>query len=299
MSLLASAAYDPAVAVSKALSARLAMTALDTANLRVTFTAPANGIVMVRLKGQTAAVTTSPRIHLGVLDGATLRGRATPEGGFSTNSATTSLGVDTKYLVTGLTPGNSYTWDAAYGVDVLVASAVLRYGGPNDAAGADAFGAFVFEVWSTENLLAGTFYDPLVSVTKSTTALLAMTAFDTANLRLTFTTPPSGNVFWRVQNQLHGATGGNSGSTLLGILEGATVVARETPTIQWSSTAVTSCGLCEASGVVSGLPAGSHTWDAAYAVQTVASAGGFAYGGPDDTTTDNCFGGAAFEVWAA
>lgn len=299
MSLLASVSYDPAVAVSKSAAARLAMTALDTTNLRVTFTAPANGNVMVRMKGQIIGATTNPRIQLGVLDGATLRGRATPEGGFSTMAATTATGAECKYLITGLTPGNSYTWDAAYGVDILQVSTNLKYGGPDDSAGADAFGAFTFEVWSTENLLAGTFYDPIASASKSCTSLLAMTALDTTNLRLTFTVPASGKVLWRVSVNQHGATGANSGAILLGVLESATIVARQAPSTQWSSTGTTSCAVHEGCGVISGLSAGSHTLDAAYAVQVVALAGGLVWGGPNDTTTDNSFGGASFEIWRA
>jgi len=36
-------------------------------------------------------------------------------------------------------------------------------------------------------LLAGVAYDPAAAVTKATSAALAMTAFDTTNLRVTFT----------------------------------------------------------------------------------------------------------------
>jgi hypothetical protein len=55
MALLAGVAYDPAAAVTKATSAALAMTAFDTTNLRVTFTAPANGKVLVRIRPCLAA----------------------------------------------------------------------------------------------------------------------------------------------------------------------------------------------------------------------------------------------------
>jgi hypothetical protein len=50
MALLAGVAADPAAAVTKATSAAPAMTAFDTTNLRVTFTAPANGKVLVRIR---------------------------------------------------------------------------------------------------------------------------------------------------------------------------------------------------------------------------------------------------------
>lgn len=47
-----------------------------------------------------------------------------------------------------------------------------------------------------------------------------------------------------------------------------------------------------------GLTAGaSLTWDAAYAVETVVAATGWKYGGPNDTTVNNAFGGLQFEIW--
>jgi hypothetical protein len=150
MALLAGTLYDPAVSVSKATTAALAMTAIDTTNLRLTFTAPANGAVLVRLVGTLHGATTFPQILLGVLDGSTVRGRVAPQavlGG--TAVATTMVNVEALFVVTGLTPSTSYTWDAAYGVETLVASTGLKYGGPNDATANNAFGGFVFEVWNT------------------------------------------------------------------------------------------------------------------------------------------------------
>lgn len=300
MPLLAAANYDPAAAVNKVCTSRLAMTAIDQTNLRVTFTGPANGSVMVRLKGTVHGATTFPRIHLGVIENSpssgTLRGRASPTGSWPTALATTQLAQEASYLVTGLNPGTSYTWDAAYGVDILLASTGLKYGGPNDASGNDAWGAFQFEIWSVPHLIAGVFYDPTTSATEATTSLLAMTAMDTTNLRLTFTAPANGNVFWRIHAQVHGST--TYGSTHLGILESATVVARASPMMCLPETSVaTTCVPLEASGVITGVSAGSHNYDAAYAVQVVAGAGGIKYGGPNDTTTDNCYGGIAFELW--
>jgi hypothetical protein len=55
----------------------------------------------------------------------------------------------------------------------------------------------------------------------------------------------------------------------------------------------------EALFVVSGLAAGSHTFDAAYSVETAVASTGLKYGGPNDTTSDNAFGGFAFEIWSA
>jgi hypothetical protein len=148
--LLGSILYDPAIAVSKAATSNLAMTALDTTHLRLTFTAPASGNVMVRMRGVLHGGTTIPQILLGVLDGSTVRARTVPLGAPKTTSAATGqLAVEGQAVVTGLTPNASYTWDAAYGVEVVgTAAATLKYGGPNDNAGNDAYGGFLFEVWS-------------------------------------------------------------------------------------------------------------------------------------------------------
>jgi len=299
MALLAHATYDPAAAVSKATSALLAMTALDTTNLRVTFTAPANGIVLVRMRGAVTGADPGPRILLGVLDGATVKLRMTPMGQILTGVATTQVAQEIVGVVTGLTPGNSYTWDAAYGVEVVIASTNLVYGGPNDTAGADAYGAFVFEVWETANLLAGKVYDPSTVSSKVCSALLAMTAMDTTNLRHTFTAPASGRVLWRIRGQIGLST--SQGSVLLGILDGATVKARQAPITGIAPGVVqaNSAQSVEASGIISGLtPSTSYTYDAAYAVQVVTSAAGIRYGGPDNTTTNDAWGGLAYEIWS-
>lgn len=150
MGLLAGTLYDPAAAVTKSTAALLAMTAMDTTNLRLTFTAPANGAVLVRLVGTLHGATTFPQILLGVMDGATVKGRVAPQavmGG--TALATTMVNVEALFPVTGLTPSTSYTWDAAYGVETLVAATGIKYGGPNDATANNAFGGFVYEIWNT------------------------------------------------------------------------------------------------------------------------------------------------------
>jgi hypothetical protein len=150
MGLLAGKAYDPATAVSKSTASLLAMTALDTTNLRLNFTAPANGSVMVRLQGTLHGATTFPPILLGVLEGSTVKGRVAPAGLPNGNlAATTFLTVEALFLVTGLTPSAALTWDAAYGVETTVASTGLKYGGPNDTTANNAWGAFLFEVWTT------------------------------------------------------------------------------------------------------------------------------------------------------
>lgn len=150
MALLGAKTYDPATAVTKSTAALLAMTALDTTNLRITFTVPANGMVLVRLKGVINGGTTFPQILLGVLEGTTVRGRVAPMAAPSgTALATTFMPVEGLFVVTGLTANASLSWDAAYAVQTLVTGTALKYGGPNTAAGANAWGAFTFEIWTT------------------------------------------------------------------------------------------------------------------------------------------------------
>lgn len=150
MAILASALYDPAVAVTKVTDANLAMTALDTTNLRLTFTVPASGRVMARLVGTIHGAAGSPNVLFGVLEGSTIRGRIAPALMWAgSQSATSRVNVEALFSVAGLTPGASLTWDAAYGVEVGVASSGIKYGGPNDSTTANnAFGAFVYEIWS-------------------------------------------------------------------------------------------------------------------------------------------------------
>ena len=147
MSCLGAVLYDPAVAVSKATTTAIAMTALDTTNLRIAFTVPASGRVLVRLAGTLHGATTFPQILLGVLEGTTVRGRTPPVLGGGNNAATTLNRVEAVFVVGGLTPAAQLTWDAAYGVETVVAATGLKYGGPNNATGNNAFGGFSFEIW--------------------------------------------------------------------------------------------------------------------------------------------------------
>jgi hypothetical protein len=148
MSCLASCLYDPAAAVTKSTAAAIAMTALDTTNLRCSFTVPASGKVLVRLLATVHGATTMPSILLGVMQGATVIARVSPIGGLkNTAVATAMVTQEASFVVSGLTPGASLTWDAAYGVETLVASTGIKYGGPNNTTANDAFGAFVYEIW--------------------------------------------------------------------------------------------------------------------------------------------------------
>jgi hypothetical protein len=154
VNLLAAKLYDPAVAVSKATSALLAMTAFDTANLRLAVTVPAHGMVRFRLMCTLTGATTFPVVLLGVLNGATVVGRATPTDFPGTaNAATQTAPAWSTSTATGLAPGAA-NFDAAYAVQVVVAATNFKYGGPNTNAGANAWGAFVFEAWDPQPMTA-------------------------------------------------------------------------------------------------------------------------------------------------
>lgn len=146
-------------------------------------------------------------------------------------------------------------------------------------------------------LLARALYDPAGAVTKNTTAALAMTALDTTNLRLTVTTPASGFMLVRLKGVIHGAT--TFPSVLLGILEGASVIARVAPAQVLGNTAVATALVSIEAVFTIAASAGSHVYDAAYAVETLVAATGIKYGGANDTTANNAFGGFLFEIWSA
>lgn len=140
--------YDPATAVTFATTAALAMTAFDTTNLRNSFTVPSSGAVTVRIACTVHGATTFPAIVLGVLNGATVVCRQSPIGGIKATALATSMVTQEMVMtITGLTPGASLNWDAAYGVETLVAATGIKCGGPNNATANDAFGALIFEVW--------------------------------------------------------------------------------------------------------------------------------------------------------
>lgn len=302
MKLLAGKLYDPAAAVSQATTSLLAMTAFDTTNLRLTFTAPSNGSVLVRTRGVATGASTVPTILMGVLQSSSVICRQAPIMGPVTNSTVSQNLMTTSMVVTGLTPGTSYTWDLAYGVEVVVASTAIKYGGPDNATTNNAWGGLSFEVWDTPGLLASIAYDPAsASTTTSIGTAIAMTAIDTTNLRLSFTAPSSGIVQARVRGTVSGTTAA-AHAWLLGILDGSTVRLRMRgfggKTQEANTEAATDQISGEAVGLVTGLtPGTSYTWDAAYGVENVMASGLIKMGGPDNTTTDDAWGQFAFDVW--
>jgi hypothetical protein len=147
MMLLNAINYDPATLTTKATTSGLPMTAFDTTNLRLSFTAPPTGRVLVRLRVCISGSSTVPGVFLGVLDGATVVMRTVPLITGYVGAAQTLYGVEATFTITGLTSGQTYTWDAAYGVEHPVSSTSFRYGGPNDTVASNAAGAIHFEVW--------------------------------------------------------------------------------------------------------------------------------------------------------
>lgn len=148
MNLLGAAHYDPAVAVSKATTAAIAMVALDTTNLRVTVVVPPSGRLQWEIDGGAIhGAATMPQIFLGVMAGATVHGRKAVEQDVSNLAATSLVFCRARGIITGLTPGASIVLDAAYGVETVVAATGYKYGGPNNTTANDAFGGVTFSVW--------------------------------------------------------------------------------------------------------------------------------------------------------
>jgi hypothetical protein len=171
MRLLKGIAYDPGTAVAKATSSLIAMTALDTTNLRAAVTIPASGVVLIRMRTCLQGANTFPQVMLGAMNGSTIIGRITPVANINgTALATTRVGLFGEFVCSGLTPG-AMNIDAAYGVELLVAATNIQYGGPNDTTTNNAWGAFCFEVWDPDpiSITAGA-VNSVLTVTNLTNA---------------------------------------------------------------------------------------------------------------------------------
>ncbi len=106
--LLASTYYNPSGGVVTKV-ATSSLVALDTTNLRATFTAPASGNVIVKCGCRiTSATSGGSTMHLGVLEASTTRFTVIVNNGVSI----INFG-DVAFKITGLTPGNSYSYDLA------------------------------------------------------------------------------------------------------------------------------------------------------------------------------------------
>jgi hypothetical protein len=151
MNLLTGKLYDPAVAVTLATTSATAMTAMDTTNLRLTGTVPASGMIYWKISGGALhGATTFPQILVGVMSGASVLARKAPEVDVTNLAATSLASVRAEGLITGLTPGAAFTYDAAFCVETVVAATGWKYGGPNTNTANNAFGGVSFELWDPQ-----------------------------------------------------------------------------------------------------------------------------------------------------
>jgi hypothetical protein len=140
--------------------------------------------VLVRIATVVHGASVGSQILLGVLEGSTVRGRSAGLGGVKEGTAliaTSQVAHEAIFIVTGLTPGASLTWDAAWGIETFTTSSLIKYGGPNNTTTNDAFGAIAFEVWDYPPIASVT-YDPSTRASTALSRLKAMTAIDTTNL---------------------------------------------------------------------------------------------------------------------
>ncbi len=155
MNLLGVKIYDPGTAATASTSANLALTALDTTNLRLTVTVPAHGFLFFRMKCNvvTASATVIPGIQLGVLQSTNVVGRVVPmlaAPAAISGAGTVFNAATAEFCVGGLAAGST-AFDMSYGVELVAAAgSAIKWGGPNNNTTADAFGAAVFEIWDPQ-----------------------------------------------------------------------------------------------------------------------------------------------------
>ena len=132
-SLLGSAYYEPG-SVATYTTTSTTFAAIDTTNLRVTFTAPASGNVIIKF----GAWINGTQPDLGVLEGSTVRA-------LSLCGTLASQQAGTK-KITGLTPGVSYTYDLAFASTTGGVTTTVKAGGAlTSAAG---YGPAFIEIWA-------------------------------------------------------------------------------------------------------------------------------------------------------
>jgi hypothetical protein len=88
-------------------------------------------------------------VLLGVMNSTTCRARGAAVRECDGERGHADFVLDAEFTVSGLTPG-AMNFDAAYAVQVVVASTNIKYGGPNTNAGANAWGGFLFEAWDPQ-----------------------------------------------------------------------------------------------------------------------------------------------------
>lgn len=141
-SLLAITSYNPAITdVSIGTNA---LADVDATNLKVTFVAPPSGSVLIRLNATGYLDAVTAEMRWGLREGSTtVAGPATVlSGGYGAGGGNDWTSITRAFYVTGLTPGQSYTYKWGW-LDSTGASAVhLRYGG--------VYGPAVMEVWSAD-----------------------------------------------------------------------------------------------------------------------------------------------------
>lgn len=148
MNVIAAILYDPATAASASTEALLAMTAIDTTNLRHSvIPTPPSGRLHVRMRfaldiGLGAGL---PAILVGVMSGSTVLARVAPK--IIAGNAYRAM-AEAEFTVSGLAPASFVTLDAAYAVQIEEVGTAIAFGGPDDNAGDNAYGGFLFEIFS-------------------------------------------------------------------------------------------------------------------------------------------------------
>jgi hypothetical protein len=139
--LLARAFFAPSsVTTYTIVAAATGVTALDTTNLVVTFIAPPSGSVEVEMIGMVEGTTTAGKfVYFAVVSTTSSPGTLVGVVGLVYSTPTTTALDDEstvvmKELITGLTPGNSYTWYFAASTTTASTCKVLAQGGTTNTA---------------------------------------------------------------------------------------------------------------------------------------------------------------------
>jgi hypothetical protein len=157
--LIATKKYAPATnTVFSTTSATYAV--LDTTNLRVTFTGPASGSVIVKLTAYADYNLSTLEYGWALLSGASI---VSSSGGIANRIATQGTGttISQSFLITGLTSGTSYNWDWAHAENSTGTGRTLcGPGATSTTYQTNNIGTCLMEVWDGVTTSGGSLADP-------------------------------------------------------------------------------------------------------------------------------------------
>ncbi len=143
--LIGFTSYNPSASVIVSTTPpSVAFMDVDATNLKVDFTVPPSGAVLLRLTGYSKSSLNGARCLWNVRSG----GANVAGSGVSLHNLTVYIRVTHAVKISGLTPGTATTWTWGLGSGDTGNTASINYGNQGAATPTDVTGAAVMEIWA-------------------------------------------------------------------------------------------------------------------------------------------------------